>query len=114
MSNNNSSTIANRRRFLSQLALGAAALPLLRWAPAQAADLPHLSVDDPSAKALGYTESAAKLDPKTEASYKPGSRCGSCALFQGKDAQGDYAGCAAFPGKAVNKNGWCRAYSKAG
>jgi hypothetical protein len=89
-------------------------LPLLRLAPANAAELPHLAVDDASAKALGYTENASKLDAKAEPSFKPGSHCGACALFQGRAGQEAYAGCAAFPGKAVNKNGWCRAFTMAG
>lgn len=98
----------DRRRFLSRIALGAAALPLLRLAPAQAADLPHLSPDDPTAKALGYTNdaSSAKADPV----YKAGSSCSKCALFTAP-ASGDWGACGAFAGKAVNKSGWCKAFA---
>ncbi|MDR3415495.1 MAG: high-potential iron-sulfur protein [Nevskia sp.] len=102
---------SDRRRFLSRVALGVAALPLLRMAPAQAADLPHLSPDDPTAKALGYTNDASKIDAKKETAFKAGSQCSKCALFQPATASGDWAGCGAFPGKAVNKNGWCRAFA---
>ena len=100
----------DRRRFLSRLARGAAALPLLRM-PAQAADLPHLSPEDPTAKSLHYTENASKIDAKSEPTYKAGSQCSKCALFQSAQIKGDYAPCGAFAGKAVNKNGWCMAFA---
>ncbi len=99
----------DRRRFLS-LALGAAALPLFSLAPAQAADLPHLSPDDPTAKALGYTNDASKIDAKTETAFKAGSSCAKCALYTAP-ASGDWGACGAFAGKSVNKGGWCRAFA---
>ena len=104
---------SDRRRFLSRLALGAAALPLLRVAPAQAADLPHLTPDDPTAKALGFTTDASKIDPKKETAFKAGSHCGSCALFTAP-ASGDWGACGAFSGKSVDQGGWCRAYAAKG
>jgi hypothetical protein len=103
---------SDRRRFLSRLALGAVALPLLRFAPAQA-DLPHQTPDDPTAKALSYTNDASKIDPKVITTYKAGSHCASCALFTAP-ASGDWGACGAFAGKAVNKNGWCQAYAAKG
>lgn len=102
----------SRRKFLKLVAGTAAALPLgysLR-VPA-AAGLPHLTADDPAGKALGYTENAGKIDPAKESAFKKGSKCQTCALYQAAQAQGGYAPCAAFPGKAVNANGWCRAYA---
>lgn len=103
-----SQPLLDRRRFLSRIALGAAALPFVNLAPAQAADLPHLSPDDPAAKALGYTNdaSSAKSDPV----YKAGSACAKCALFTAP-ASGDWGACGAFAGKAVNKAGWCKAFA---
>ena len=100
-----------RRRFLSQIAIGIATLPLIRLASAQAADLPHLSPDDPAAKALAYTESAAKIDAKAEPLFKPASHCANCQFFQAAQASGGYAPCTLFPGKTVNQNGWCRAWA---
>ncbi len=73
--------------------------------------MPHLAESDPAAKALGYVEDATKLDPAKETTYKKGSKCSGCALYQVAQAQGGYAPCAAFPGKAVNANGWCRAFA---
>ncbi len=103
----------SRRRFLMLVAGAAAALPLgYSSLPAQAAaGLTHLAPDDPSAKSLGYTESAGKVDPAKEAVFKKGSKCQDCALYQSAQAQSGYAPCAAFPGKSVNANGWCRAYA---
>lgn len=96
--------IQSRRRFL-KLAAGAAAvaavaggLPRL----ARAADLPHLSVDDPTAKALGYVEDASTTqNPK----HKPGDACANCQFYSGGPA--GYGPCQLFPGKAVSAKGWC-------
>jgi len=106
----------SRRNFLAAAAAGLAVVPLasLVSTPALAAELPHLSPDDPSAKALAYTSDSSGLTPAKDPLYKPGSHCGSCALFQAAQAGKDGWGpCAAFPGKAVNKNGWCHAWAAA-
>jgi hypothetical protein len=100
---------SDRRRFLTHVALGAAALPLLCLSTAQA-DLPHQTPDDPNAKALNYTDDSSKIAPAAAASYKAGSHCANCALFTAP-ASGDWGACGAFSGKAVNKNGWCMAYA---
>jgi hypothetical protein len=99
-----------RRRVMGFLLAGIAIPPLLRLAPAEAADLPHLSPSDPTASSLSYVDSAASVDPKKAPTYKAGNACGNCAQFQGASA-GDWGGCAIFPGKSVNKNGWCMAYT---
>lgn len=99
----------SRRTFLKFLA-GAAALPFAGRAFAAAA-LPHLAASDPAAKNLGYVESAAGLDPAREPTYQKGRTCSGCQLYQAAQAAGGYAPCLAFPGKAVNANGWCRAYA---
>lgn len=103
-------TEPTRRHFLKLALCSAAALPLAA-VPDASAGAAHLAVDDPTAKALGYTENAAKIDPAKEAAYKKGSACASCALYQAAQAEGGYAPCAAFAGKAVNAKGWCRAYA---
>ncbi len=60
-----------------------------------------VSVDDPTAKALKYTETSA-VD---------GSSCSNCALYSG--AAGAASGpCAIFPGKEVAATGWCASYAK--
>jgi hypothetical protein len=100
----------SRRRFLQLAVTGASVLSLSGMLEATAG-VPHLTSDDPTAKSLGYVEDAAKIDPTKEAAYKKASHCASCALYQTAQAQGGYAPCAAFPGKAVNAKGWCRAYA---
>lgn len=72
-----------------------------------AADLPHVAMDDPTAKALKYVEDASKAD----ASRTEGAHCGNCQLYSG--AEGDeYGPCTLFPGKAVAFEGWCTAWVK--
>lgn len=101
-----------RRKLLRGLAAGCAALPLLRSLGAfAAAALPHLSPDDPAAKALGYTENSSGLNAGKEPLYKPGNTCASCVQYQAREAAGGYAPCTIFPGKSVNAKGWCRVFA---
>jgi hypothetical protein len=84
-------------------AAGAAALPLaglLRVETARAQDMPHLSLDDPTAKALAYVEQSS-----TE-----GQWCHNCQFWQGGDAE--WGACPLFPGKAVARDGWCKSWTK--
>ena len=96
-----------RLKLLKNAAVGLALIPvaasLLR--SARAADLPSLSLDDPTAKAMKYVNDAAKAS-----GTKPGSHCGNCMLYQGGagSAQG---GCAVFPGKSVKAAGWCASWA---
>ena len=107
---NKKKTVANpdRRRFFAAAggtfgaAVLASALPRL----ALADDLPHLTTDDPTAKALNYTEDASKAGPPHQA----GQTCANCNFFQGGTAA--YGPCQLFPGKAVNIKGWCSGYAK--
>lgn len=86
------------------------------WAAAAApaksggGDLPHLSDADPTAKALGYTEDAGKVDKAKFPSFKPGAHCGNCNFFQGAAGQ-QFGPCQIFPGKSVNTAGWCASHS---
>jgi hypothetical protein len=96
--------IESRRRFLKLAAGTAVASVFLGGLPrkARADDLPHLSVDDPTAKALGYVEDAATTkDPK----HKAGDACANCQFYSG--APTGYGPCQLFPGKAVSATGWC-------
>ena len=66
---------------------------------AQAAAM--VDLNDPTAKALKYTET----------STVEGSSCSSCTLYLG--AAGTTSGpCAIFPGKEVAAAGWCASYAK--
>lgn len=97
----------SRRQLLRNVAIGTLLIPVV-VAPlrsARAAELPLVSADDPTAKALKYTSDAAK-----SSDAKPGSKCATCALYQGAagSAQG---GCLLFPGKAVKAGGWCASWT---
>jgi len=104
----------SRRRFLALAGVtGAAVLagirPQVSLAQGGAAS-PHLSADDPTAKALGYVEDASKVDKTKFPAFKPGAHCANCNFFQGKAADA-YAPCQIFPGKSVSGAGWCASHS---
>jgi hypothetical protein len=101
----------NRRRFLirSSAALGTGALALFLGQSARASDPPPLSLADPEAKKLHYTDDASKIDRGSNPAYIPGSKCANCNFFRGSGPTG---ACSFFPGKAVNANGWCSGYSQ--
>ena len=94
----------SRRKLLKQVALGTVLIPLAART-AGAADLPLVTTEDPTAKALKYVEDVSKAT-----AAKPGSKCATCALYQGAagSAQG---GCLLFPGKAVKAGGWCSSWA---
>ena len=103
----------SRRTFIALAGLTGAAAVLARAGSAFAqggAAQPHLSESDPTAKALGYTEDAGKVDKTKFPAYKPGAHCATCNFFQGK-ASDAYAPCQIFPGKAVAGKGWCASHS---
>ena len=104
-------TFDSRRRFLKGVLATAALGALTAGSPAHAADPPKLAEDDPTAKALGYVASAGKLDAAKEPTFKKGSSCGNCVLYQAAQEKGGFAPCGAFAGKAVSKAGWCRAWA---
>ena len=100
-----SSTNRNRRRVLKAAAAGVVAIPLAALqtrGTAIASELPHLSEDDATAKALSYVHDAARAPTGKR---KDGTFCKNCNLIQGKE--GTWRGCSIFPGRAVNENGWC-------
>jgi hypothetical protein len=101
-------TNQGRRHFLSVAGTAAGALALAGALPrrAHADDLPHQTLDDPTAKALNYTEDASKAAPP----HQPGQACSNCNFFHG-GATG-YGPCDLFPGKSVNAKGWCSGYAK--
>ncbi len=56
-----------------------------------------LSTDDPTAKALGYTEKSTTA----------GQSCANCNLYKGDAAVGT---CTIFAGKEVAGPGWCKSW----
>ena len=108
----NEKDLESRRRFLKVAAGTTAAAAVLGGLPrfARAADLPHVTDADPTAKALGYVEDASKT---TNPKHKPGANCSNCQFYSGGPS--GYGPCALFPGKSVNAKGWCVSHSpKAG
>lgn len=101
-----------RRRVLK---LAIACLPALATSTigqqAEAEELKPLLENDPAAKALGYVTAVAKVDPKTNPMFKPGSLCSNCLQYQGK-AGATSGPCTIFPGKTVAADGWCRVWVK--
>jgi len=96
-------TRASRRQFMRAAGAGAMAVSLaglVRIPVASAQDMPALSLDDPSAKALGYVEKTAT----------DGQQCNNCNFWQGGDAA--RGGCPLFPGKSVTAEGWCKSWVK--
>mgnify|MGYP001108058144 FL=1 len=78
---------------------GLASIPVLAITGYQtSAHAAMLSVDDPTAKALAYTEKST-----TE-----GQSCANCNLYQGGSAAS--GACAIFPGKDVAAAGWCKSW----
>ena len=106
-----SESVSRRNALKKLLMLAGAAGVLNRTRQAQAAELPHLTPDDPTAKALGYEDDAAKVDPKQNPTYKAGQACHTCAQLQGSEGQA-WRPCNIFAGKLVNSNGWCRVWVK--
>jgi High potential iron-sulfur protein len=103
-------TDESRRSLLKRVTLGVVLVPLTRLGvpAAIAGDLPLLTADDPTAKALRYVSDASKAS-----GAKPGSKCANCSNYQGPagSAQG---GCLLFPGKAVMATGWCSSWTAKG
>src|SRR5579862_1478947 len=93
----------SRRQLLKSVALGVALIPIARVG--LAADLPLVTSDDPTAKALKYVADASKASDA-----KPGSKCANCSFYQGA-AGSDQGPCLLFPGKAVKATGWCSSWT---
>ncbi len=99
-----------RRRFIQLSAVAAAGAFIRPGQRAEAqSDLPHLSPDDPQAKALHYTHDASTVDPASRPQKAEEQHCANCAMVIGEE--GEWRGCQIFPGKAVNQNGWCSVWA---
>lgn len=94
--------MSSRKNEISRRAVlkGLAAIPVVAafgyHANANAAAM--LSPDDPTAKALAYTEHSTEAD----------KHCGNCNFYQGGTAAS--GPCAIFPGKDVVATGWCKSW----
>ena len=100
----------SRREALKNIALAAGALAVVKSAAA-APGMPHVSLSDPMAAGVSYTENAAKVSAAKFPQYKPGSTCANCAQIGGKDGEA-WRPCNVFAGKLVSAKGWCTVYAK--
>lgn len=105
--------ILTRRFLLERIGLVAAGLAATPLRTLAAADLPHVSLTDPVASALGYSEDATKIDASKSPSYQPGQKCANCMQNSGPAGEA-WGPCILFPGKLISENGWCRSYVKKG
>jgi|SRR5690348_5282568 High potential iron-sulfur protein len=101
----------SRRKALRGFALLIGTAAFLTSRASRAADTPHVSPTDPMAAALGYSESASKIDAKAFPTFQPSQTCANCAQLQGAPGQA-WRPCALFPGKVVAADGWCKAWAK--
>ena len=92
MSNQN--TDKSRRAILK----GMLGIPVVAIAGMQSAQAAMLSVDDPTAKALAYTENSTTA----------GQNCANCGIYQGGTAAS--GPCPIFPGRDVAAAGWCKSW----
>ena len=103
----------SRRSLVKSGLIAGALLPSLSLLSghADAATLPPLDPNDPTAKALGFTTDASKVDIKTYPTFKPSEKCGTCAQFQGKAGDAT-AACTIFAGHSVPQGGWCQVWAQ--
>jgi hypothetical protein len=102
----------NRRKFLFQVAAGAAVLPLARIAGAEEAK-PDLDPNDAYAKAMGFVTDTASADSAKFPKHSPDQSCAKCQLFQGADGA-EKGPCSFFGGRQVPAGGWCRNFKPKG
>ncbi len=101
----------SRRAALHGFALLIGGAGVLRTRELCAAEAPHLSPADPVAAALGYHESAGKVDAKAFPTYQPAQSCANCAQLQGAAGEA-WRPCGLFPGKLVAAGGWCKVWAR--
>ena len=106
------SNTTTRRRFFATAGgtLAAVVFAGLRQRAESGEELPHLTADDPAAKALGYSEDASKVDAATFAARQAQQACVNCNFYAGKPD--GFGPCQLFPGKAVAATGWCSGWAK--
>ena len=100
-----------RRDIIKSGLIAGALVPVAGLGTVHAAALPALDPADPTAKALGFTTDASKVDTAANPTYKPTQKCGTCAQFQGKAGDAS-AACTIFAGKSVPQGGWCQVWAQ--
>jgi hypothetical protein len=93
-----------RRRFVNAFVTGVVVIPLsglISLRQAQAADMPKLSPDDPTAKSLMYTHQSTDAN----------KLCSGCQFYTGA-ADAEWGACVIFPEKLVSAGGVCNSWFK--
>jgi hypothetical protein len=103
----------SRRRFLRNAAVAFPIGVVVLESTAVAQDVPHIALDDPMGKALGYVHDAKTVDKTNalNARYEDGQSCANCLQLQG-EAGAEWRPCTIFPGKLVAAAGWCTVWVK--
>ena len=103
----------SRRRFIRNAALAFPVGVVVIESTVEAQDLPHVELDDPTAKALGYVHDVKDLDRDSPlaANYEEGEHCANCIQLMGTEGD-DWRPCNLFPGKLVAAAGWCSVWTK--
>ena len=103
----------SRRRFLRNAAVAFPIGVVVIEGTASAQDLPHVELDDPTAKALVYVHDAKTVDKTNPlaARYEEGQTCATCLQLTG-EADAEWRPCNLFPGKLVAAGGWCSVWAK--
>ena len=99
-----------RRKFIQLSAVAAVGCLAQPGRDARAADLPHVSEDDPMAQAMKYTHDASTVAAGARTNPAADQSCANCALVQGADGEA-WRPCQIFPGKAVAAAGWCSVWA---
>lgn len=106
----------SRRKLFTMAAIGAAAglsAPLVRWGVPTVEAAEKLDPENPQARALGYHHDTSEVDGEKWPRHEPSQVCANCNLAQDVDNDSEWIGCQIFPGKQVNRNGWCNTWVKA-
>lgn len=101
----------SRRTLLQRSAFGLAALAgsaLVSSGHLHATDIPQVSEDDETAKALKYRHNALESERPSADQF-----CHNCRYYKGGQSD-EWARCDLFPGKVVAGNGWCNVWAKKG
>jgi hypothetical protein len=77
---------------------------------ASGSDLPHISADDPAARAVGFSLDASKVDRARYPEHLKGQVCRKCVQFKGGPTD-PWGPCMVFAGKQVPAGGWCTSFA---
>lgn len=101
----------SRRRLLKQAAGSLVLIPLVNL-PQTAVAAEKISLDHPSAKALGYVHKAEETDvtkyPKRAGEAGATQFCDNCSQYQATEAE--WGTCNIFPNYLVAAKGWCNVW----